>query len=325
MSPKWRRWVLLGLSYSGEDTHLDISPRHTDEVYSSYQSYGEGVLLDPTDVAFGSDAFVNATRTIVQAAKDNGITIDFTLGPNQGAGVPVEPDEVDQEGMLTELVFGSHFLSPGESFDGPLPDPVIVPFVADDGAIRSANTTQKFLVAVIGAQLVAGEDPNASRVALDFQTAIDLTDQVQTSDDGSTVSWTPEVSNGTSVLLAYYYRRNGFPEARGGFNGPIDNKPGSWGSFVVDHFSAKGVNISSNFIERNVLARDGIGELLAEPGVGKYMWEDSMEFQAQVWWTPNLGQRFQERHGYSINKALPVLHALLPARKCDPFSMQSFY
>ncbi|KAL0071212.1 hypothetical protein AAF712_001778 [Marasmius tenuissimus] len=320
--PKWRYWI--------EDSSADPDFLRRDVAEMarvgssgfellSYQSYGGlqsetgDVLIDPTDVAFGSDAFVNVTKTVAQAAKDDGLTIDFTLGPNQGAGVPVKPEDVDQEGMLTELVFGSHFLDAGESFDGPLPDPIIVPFVAADGVIRSANTTQKFLVAVIGAQLVEGEDRNASRVALDFRTVVDLTDQVQNSTDGATVSWTPDASNGTSVLLAYYYRRNGFPEARGGFNGTIDDKPGSWGSFVVDHFSPKGVNISSSFIENDVLSRDGIGELLAEPGVGKYMWEDSMEFQAQVWWTPNLAQRFQERHGYSINKALPVFHALLPA------------
>ncbi|KAK1227081.1 hypothetical protein PQX77_009914 [Marasmius sp. AFHP31] len=312
--PKWRYWI--------QDSFVDPEVLRRDiaemsKVGSSgfellsYQSYGADVLIDPADAAFGSDAFVNVTKTLAQAAKDNGLTIDFSLGPNQGAGVPVKPEDIDQEGMLTELVFGSHFLDPGESFDGPLPDPVIIPFVDPEGVIRSANTTQKFLIAVIGAQLIKGQDRRASRVSLDFGTVVDLTDQVA---DGSSISWTPN-SDGTSefVLLAYYYRRSGFPEARGGFNGTIDDsKPGSWGSFVIDHFSAKGANVSSTFIERNILSRDGIGELLAEPGVGGYMWEDSMEFKTQVWWTPDLAKRFEERHGYSVNKALPVFHALVP-------------
>ncbi|KAF9261143.1 hypothetical protein L218DRAFT_961843 [Marasmius fiardii PR-910] len=319
--PKWRYWI--------EDSSADLNVLRRDvaemaKVGSSgfellsYQSYGGlqsdtgDVLVDPTDVAFGSDKFVTVTETLVRAAKANNITIDFTLGPDQGAGVPVKPDDVDQEGMLTELVFGSHFLNPGDSFNGALPPPVVIPFIAADGVIRSANTTGKFLVAVLGAQLVDGANSSSSRVSIDFNTVVDLTDQVQVSGNTSSVSWTPNV-NRTSVLLAYYYRRNGFPEARGGFNGVQDNKPGSWGSFVVDHFSAKGVNISSSFIQDNILSRSGIGELLAEPGVGKYMWEDSMEFQAQVWWTPTLPQRFQQRHGYSINKALPVFHSLLPA------------
>ncbi|KAG7095062.1 hypothetical protein E1B28_005852 [Marasmius oreades] len=319
--PKWRYWI--------EDSSADLNVLQRDVAEMarvgssgfellSYQSYGGlqsntgDVLVDPTNVAFGSDKFVTATETLVRAAKANNITIDFTLGPNQGAGVPVKPSDVDQEGMLTELVFGSHFLASGESFNGTLPPPVIIPFVAADGVVRSANTTEKFLVAVLGAQLVEGASSSAKRVSLDFNTVVDLTNGVQDSGNTSSVSWTPNADR-TSVLLAYYYRRNGFPEARGGFNGVQDDKPGSWGSFVVDHFSPKGVNISSTFIQNSVLSRNGIGELLAEPGVGKYMWEDSMEFQAQVWWTPTLPQRFQERHGYSINKALPVFHSLLPA------------
>ncbi|KAL0071084.1 hypothetical protein AAF712_001642 [Marasmius tenuissimus] len=309
--PKWRYWI--------QDALVDPQALHRDvaemaKVGSSgfellsYQSYGRDVLIDPTDVAFGSDAFVNVTKTLAQAAKDNGLTIDFSLGPDQGAGVPVKPEDVDQEGMLTELVFGSHFLNPGESFDGPLPDPVIVPFLDEEGVIRSANTTKKFLVAVVGAQLVKGQERNASRVSLDFGSVVDLTDQVT---DGSSVSWTPDTDS-ESVLLAYYYRRSGYPEARGGFNGTIDSKPGSWGSFVIDHFSAQGADVSSSFIERNILSRQGIGELLAEPGVGGYMWEDSMEFKTQVWWTPDFAERYEERHGYSVNKALPVFHALVP-------------
>ncbi|KAJ8082412.1 hypothetical protein PM082_008267 [Marasmius tenuissimus] len=312
--PKWRYWI--------QDAFVDpqVLRRDVAEMARvgssgfellSYQSYGRDVLIDPTDVAFGSDAFVNVTKTLAQAAKLNGLTIDFSLGPDQGAGVPVKPEDVDQEGMLTELVFGSHFLNPGESFDGPLPDPVIVPFLDAEGVIRSANTTEKFLVAVVGAQLVKGQERNASRVSLDFGSVVDLTDQVQT--DGSSVSWTPDTdSDSESVLLAYYYRRSGYPEARGGFNGTIDSKPGSWGSFVIDHFSAQGANVSSSFIERNILSRQGIGELLAEPGVGGYMWEDSMEFETQVWWTPGFAERYEERHGYSVNKALPVFHALVP-------------
>ncbi|KAI3611660.1 secreted protein [Moniliophthora roreri] len=318
---KWRYWI--------EDSSADLDVLRSDvaemaKVGSSgfellsYQSYGGlqsdtgEVIIDPTDVAFGSDNFVKVTATLIQAAKEHNLTIDFTLGPNQGAGVPVEPDDVDKEGMLTELVFGSHFLQPGESFDGQLPAPVVLPYVANDGVIRSANTTQKFFVGVIGAQLADGANTSAPRVSLDFNTVVDLTDAVQRTGETGTLSWVPS-GNGTNVVLAFYYRRNGFPEARGGFNGPQDDKPGSWGSFVVDHFSAKGVNVSSSFIQNNILSQSDIGEMLAEPGVGRYMWEDSMEFQAQVWWTDSFAQRFEERHNYSVGRVLPILHALLPA------------
>ncbi|GAW04150.1 secreted protein [Lentinula edodes] len=149
---KWRYWI--------EDASVDIDTLRFDigeiaRVGSSgfellsYQSYGSVssstglIILDPTDFAFGSDRFVNVTASVVQAAIDNNLTIDFTLGPDQGAGVPVLPEDVDMEGMNTELVFGSHFLAAGESFNGPIPQPEIFPFLRFDGTVASnhANTT----------------------------------------------------------------------------------------------------------------------------------------------------------------------------------------
>ncbi|KAJ7118733.1 hypothetical protein C8R44DRAFT_625602 [Mycena epipterygia] len=268
----------------------------------------QNILLDPTDFAFGSDRFVNVAAVLVQAAINYNLTIDLSMGPAQGAGVPVFPDEVDMEGMNTELVFGSHFLAAGEIFSGTLPSPTIFPTVsALDNQIDSANITSMRLVSAVVAELVSGANSSASRVSLDWNTVQDLTSRV---DNSSSISFT--APNSSSVLLAYYSRRNGFPEARGGFNGSFLDKPGSWGSWVVDHFSAKGANVSISFIEQNILARDDIASMTAQPGVGSYMWEDSMEFFAQLFWTDALPRRFKERHGYEVNKTLPVMHTLPP-------------
>uniref|UniRef100_A0A0W0F3T5 Secreted protein n=1 Tax=Moniliophthora roreri TaxID=221103 RepID=A0A0W0F3T5_MONRR len=317
---KWRYWI-EDASADPEVLRYDVAEMarvgSSGFELLSYQSYGGVenntglVLIDPTDVAFGSDRFLDLTVTMIEAAKENNLTIDFTLGPSQGSGVPIR--DVDQEGMLGELVFGSHFLQPGESFNGALPSPFIRPFVNFDGVIRSANTTNNTLLAVVGAKLADDANTTASIVNLDFDSVVDLTQQVQTDSNISRVSWEPSL-DGASVLLAFYSRRNGFPTAVGGFDGIQDDKPGSWGAYVVDHFSAKGVEIASKFIEENVLSRSKIRELLTQPGVGKYMWEDSMEFEAQVWWTESLPRRFIDRHGYSINKALPILHNLSPGR-----------
>ncbi|KAI3611686.1 hypothetical protein WG66_007653 [Moniliophthora roreri] len=298
---KWRYWL------QDASADLDIIRSDMAEIakvgssgleWLSYQSYG-GVqsntghtIVDPTDYAFGSERFVTVTSTMIQAAIQHNLTVDFALGPAQGAGIPVHPDDVDKEGMLTELVVGHRFLNPGES---------------------NANATKRILVAVLGAQLVDPSQVTQRRVTLDHTTLIDLTKEVQGADDSHTVSWTPE-TNTTNVLLAYYYRRNGFPEAVGGFNGTQDEKPGSWGAFVVDHFSPTGVNVSSSFIQQNILSKDEIGEMLAQPGVGKYMWEDSVEFQGQVWWTDSLADRFSARKGYTIQRVLPILHTLARGR-----------
>ncbi|KAJ7261298.1 hypothetical protein B0H12DRAFT_1322075 [Mycena haematopus] len=312
---KWRYWI-EDASASPDILRADVSEMarvgSSGFELLSYQSYGGeltptgNILLDPTDFAFGSDRFVNVAAVLVQAAKDNNLTIDFSMGPDQGAGVPVFPDNVDMEGMNTELVFGSHFLTAGETFSGPLPSPTVFPMVSElDNQIDSANITTMRLVSAVVAELIPGANVSAARVSLDWATVQDLTSRV---DSSFHLSFT--APNSSSVLLAYYSRRNGFPEARRGFNGSFLDKPGSWGSWVVDHFSPKGADVSISFITQNILARQNIGAMAAQPGVGNYMWEDSMEFFAQLFWTDALPQRFTERHGYEINKTLPVMHTL---------------
>ncbi|KAJ7288204.1 hypothetical protein C8J57DRAFT_509249 [Mycena rebaudengoi] len=323
---KWRYWI-EDASASPEIIRADVSQMarvgSSGFELLSYQSYGGeflqtgDILLDPTDFAFGSDRFVDITKVAVQAAIENNVTIDFTLGPNQGAGVPVFPDDIDMEGMNTELVFGSQFLKAGEKFRGPLPSPTIFPISSTlDHQITSANITTMRLVSVFVAELVPGANTSASRVSLDWNTMKEVTSQVHKS---STISFIAPKS--PSVLLAYYSRRNGFPEARKGFKGSVRNKPGSWGSWVVDHFSAKGAKVSISFIEKNILAQKNIHALAAQPGVGSYMWEDSMEFVGQLFWTEELPRRFKERHGYEINKTLPAMHSIPAKPPAEPFQI----
>ncbi|KAF7338556.1 Secreted protein [Mycena venus] len=304
---KWRYWI-QDASVSPDILRSDVAEiAHVGSSgfeLLSYQTYGGDVLLDPTDYAFGSDRFVEATAVLVQAAVANHITIDFSMGPNQGAGVPVFPDDVDMEGMLTELAFGSHFLAPGEKFSGSLPSPTVFPDVTNNDT-PSANITKLRLVSALVAELVPGADPNFFRVSLVWDTVQDLTSQV---DKSFRLSFT--APNNPSVLLAYYSRRNGYPEAHKGLTGSFRDKPGSWGSYVVDHFSPKGAEVTIKFIEQNILAREDIGALAALPGVGGYMWEDSMEFWAQLFWTDAFPERFLERHGYEINKTLPVVSTI---------------
>ncbi|KAF8126427.1 hypothetical protein K438DRAFT_2001413 [Mycena galopus ATCC 62051] len=301
---KWRYWIQdasVNLDNVASDIAQIASVGSSGFELLSYQTYGGTTILDPTDYAFGSNRFVDVAAAAVQAAIDNNVTIDFAMGPDQGAGVPVFPQDVDMEGLNTELAFGAIFLSPGEKFSGILPPPQVFP----EPNNPTANITKFALVSAIVAELVPGADPTASRVSLEWNTVQELTSDV---DKSFNVSFT--APNASSVLLAYYSRRNGYPEAEGGFNGSFPNLPGSWGSYVVDHFSAKGAQVTIDFIEQNILAQQGIGALAALPNVGSYVWEDSMEFWAQLFWTDGLPQRFLERHGYEINKTLPVVSTI---------------
>ncbi|KAJ7736525.1 hypothetical protein B0H14DRAFT_2638956 [Mycena olivaceomarginata] len=278
---KWRYWI-EDASASPDILRADVAEMASVgssgfELLSPYGGEAQdtgNILLDPTDFAFGSDNFVDVTAVLVEAAMDNNITIDFSMGPDQGAGVPVFPDDVDMEGMNTELVFGSHFLGAGETFSGPLPNPSVFPMVSGlDNQIDSANITTMRLLTIHLAYRSRPPMPAA------FFWRIILVEMASLKRE--------EVSTDHSWMSP-------------GRGGP--------GSSII--FPYKGANVSISFIEQNILARDNIGAMAAQPGVGSYMWEDSMEFFAQLFWTDAFPQRFTERHGYEINKTLPVLHTL---------------
>lgn len=68
------------------------------------------------------------------------------------------------------------------------------------------------------------------------------------------------------------------------------------GSVAVDHFSAVGAKIITDFIEDYVLL-DGVKELFQQ--VGKNLWEDSVEIGGDTYWTPGLLDKFQAKYGVS--------------------------
>jgi len=64
--------------------------------YYLYGNYPTGVAEggpipeDWTKYGWGTDAWKTLQDTALQATKDNGLIMDFSLGPNQGAGVPAK-------------------------------------------------------------------------------------------------------------------------------------------------------------------------------------------------------------------------------------------
>ncbi|KAL1984134.1 hypothetical protein VTN96DRAFT_9439 [Rasamsonia emersonii] len=64
-------------------------------------------------------------------------------------------------------------------------------------------------------------------------------------------------------------------------------------------------------------SKNGTRELLMD--VGNYGWEDSVEIEANVYWTQNMSSLFQADHGYSISKWLPILfHRNGHAKQSNP-------
>lgn len=77
------------------------------------------------------------------------------------------------------------------------------------------------------------------------------------------------------------------------------------GSYVVDHFSVRGAQTTIDFWEKHILDDSETRQLLSE--VGKYAWEDSIEIESNISWTPSLPQKFQQVAGYNLKKYLPLI------------------
>ncbi|KAJ4354792.1 hypothetical protein N0V95_003522 [Ascochyta clinopodiicola] len=71
------------------------------------------------------------------------------------------------------------------------------------------------------------------------------------------------------------------------------------GSYVVDHFSAKGAETVINFWHKHILSDDLLA-LIAK--VGNYAWEDSVEIKSNISWTLLLPVLFEKEHGYDYTQ-----------------------
>jgi hypothetical protein len=103
------------------------------------------------------------------------------------------------------------------------------------------------------------------------------------------------VENAQSYLLYAAYARRSYARACiASSANPQDLLQN--GSLAVDHFSAAGAKVSTDFLEEYILV-DGIKELMQE--VGLRIWEDSVEIPTLTYWTPLLPQNFEKQHGVS--------------------------
>ncbi|KAF0324101.1 secreted protein [Colletotrichum asianum] len=227
---------------------------------------------------YGINASRAVFRTAMQAAADNDLLFDFSIGANQGQGVPSEPESV---GLALELADVNVTVMPGHAFNGSLPlstqpaSPSLHLFMHPCEEFGQQNLS--FVLAV--EQTTAS---NASSTAL---------------------LWTPpEDSQNTWRIMAWYTR---YTNQRS-----IDAAPDavSWlqnGSWVTDHFSAAGAKKLTDFFDEYIIPEEEDKKLFAR--VGKYAWEDSMEMDTALWWTHDFADSFRTQRGYDIATCLPFL------------------
>ncbi|KAL4944149.1 hypothetical protein BDV06DRAFT_233866 [Aspergillus oleicola] len=259
---------------------------------------------DWTKFGFGMKLFQNVFEQTLQAAVDNELLVDFSLGASQGQGSPVE---AGTEGLSVHLQLGVTSLKAGASFSAPVPRPQEL-----TGSLRSGdgfmhgltNPDQGRLKGVIAAKVLSEHKSNETvdqpkRVYLDEESILDLTHHVQ----NETLTWDAPPGSGTWKLFAFWEgHTNQLSCTNNGGNGttPIER-----GSYVVDHFSKVGAQVHTKFFEDHILNTESIRANLKSNG--NYAWEDSMELLFVVPWTRGFLERFQSSHGYGLVKYLPLL------------------
>ncbi|SCO30892.1 uncharacterized protein FFMR_02093 [Fusarium fujikuroi] len=279
-----------------------------------FYNYGFGGVNDSKmeTYAFGKPAFRDVLQIALEATKANGLSMDVALGASQGQGVPSKPLT---PGLAVQLVYGKVSVKGGEKFDGALPAADIkwnenlgyihpqekfggsrligVSAAAVASSKSPAQHTQ--LIVVLTTFQENASDESNTFISLHEKSLIDLTKNVK----NGKLTWTAPKDYKEYILFAHYERYTNQRSCDGVPTDVIAN-----GSWVTDHFSAAGAKLASQFWEKNLLSTQ-IRQLLRE--VGKHTWEDSMEIQASLYWSPDFPDRFKSNRGYDVIKYLPLL------------------
>ncbi|CAH0025578.1 unnamed protein product [Clonostachys rhizophaga] len=244
--------------------------------------WGDYAPVDWSIYGWGTKAWQKLFKTFAQATKDNGLIMDFAMGPNQGQGVPAPYNDDGKAWDLAvqETRFGAN----------------VTEF---DGALKGWGTGP------LEAVVLAGSRKGGNAKVLAVNTLQDITELV--SKDGHLKIDLPEPEDYNYILFSVYLIHSHFmaqssPQL---MKGP-QSKPESWiqnGSWAVDHYSANGAKMAARFWEENMLT-DGVLDLVRE--VGNYAWEDSMEIRQKVRWTKGFLGRYKKDHGYELQRFLPV-------------------
>ncbi|ERS95284.1 hypothetical protein HMPREF1624_08161 [Sporothrix schenckii ATCC 58251] len=268
-------------------------------------SRGTYVPTDWNKYGWGTPAWKNVLDTAIQAHDDHGLLMDFAMGPNQGQGVPAHENDT---GLMWDLVPHYVIVAAGGSFHGTVPGwgaGVLQAVVT--GLIT--NTTTVLDSASFSAD--GHTQPVITQHTLAERSLEDMTPQVGKNgwlDVDFTPSGPADMSQQQHLVYAVYLIRSGARAQHpptvvaGPQTTPTDYVHN--GSWTVDHFSARGARVMTDFWEKHLLI-NGTRERLRQ--VTRCAWEDSIEINPNVYWTPKLPTAFAQRWGYSINKYYPLL------------------
>ncbi|KAF5584443.1 glycosyl hydrolases family 2 sugar binding domain-containing protein [Fusarium pseudocircinatum] len=263
-----------------------------------YQYGGHGGRYPPgadwATYGFGSPAFVDVLEQAAQAHVSHGLKMDFALGPNQGQGVPADPDE---EGLQWDLVPFAIQIPANGSLDNPLPGWGAGKLVSLVTATVKSRETIK-----VGASPFPGASGTHIFFVLAKGSLVQHTDKV--SSKGFLRYKFSETPDGTEQwAFAFYSKKSLIKNLK--FNSNDTEHVYGNGSYTVDHFSAKGAMVTIRFWQDYILKNSNVRSLIKQcAGAG---WEDSPEIISTIMWTPDIPKLFKRRHNYDILTYLPLI------------------
>ncbi|KAL2859460.1 hypothetical protein BJX68DRAFT_261898 [Aspergillus pseudodeflectus] len=300
--PRFRYW-LPDASVDGDVVARDI--KHTADIGAGgvelvpFFEYGGTFSPNPpvdwSVYNFGTAPFVDLFRTALEAHAEHELVMDFALGPNQGQGVPAEPDK---EGLQWDMTPHTAAIPESGRYDKKIPGWGSGNLVALVTALVESNETITFeTIGLAGLPVPVTYD----RFVLNHKT---LTEQTRCVDRHGNVSLRlPRARSRTHYRLFAFYER--LAGARNlAFRSDQHDDIFDDGSYTVDHFDARGAAVVKEFWQDHILT-DEVAALLSR--AGNYAWEDSLEMHFNVTWSRSLPERFKRLHGYSIRPYLPVL------------------
>jgi hypothetical protein len=211
-----------------------------------------------------------------------GIHLDLAPGGSQ----PYESPGVSEANSMQQLVSAHVSVQGGTDYIGALRQP--------EGLVGHAT-----LVAITAARVT---DESTAPVLLEAASAVDLTQRL---DRAGILHW--KVPAGRWLLFGFWQRATGQVFEPIPFEDPSvwssripHSGPGQY--YTADIFSGAGISAALAYLDTHVLPKD-------EPLLrGGDLAHDSLEVQAQMFWTGDLPEQFQTRRGYSIIPYLPALY-----------------
>ena len=220
---------------------------------------------------------------LLQTARRVGLQLDLSPGGAQ----PYQSPGVSEAGSMQELVTVAEKVDGGTVYNKVVQPPARLP----------GHPT---LVAVTAARVAA--ESSGETVLLDPGSRVDLTDRLTSAHE---LRWSAPAGQWT--VFAFWQRATGQTPSPMPFEEPAvwssrvpHTEPGR--PFTADIFSSTGIRSALDYLDHNILPDNA--ELLRGADIA----QDSLELQAEMFWTADLPAEFRRRRGYSLIPFLPVLY-----------------